>query len=307
MPLNVVVAYFNPTNDLLREKNASDFLLYLGRNSNVKTILVEAVHPGTRTLPPVPCIYPSAYIRVTPKTLIWRKENLINFAVDGLNGGDCFAWIDADIMFSRMDWARIVLELFNKKSVDVLQLFSQIIWLNQRREISIIFNGSIAESVGGIKENKFLDIPDEILNDPNILPGHPGFAWAMTKKVWGEIGALPDRGIVGGGDTDFAYALLGHHYKLRTEKSSQAWKWYNDWALPITKLSPRVDYLEDLIIHNWHGDREKRQYVPRRKILIDANYDPWQDVEYVNGILELTNRGMRLQPAIKEFFEKRSE
>jgi hypothetical protein len=241
---------------------------------------------------------------VQPKTIIWRKENLINLAVQDLNEDDCFAWIDSDIVFSRHDWARATLELLEK--VDVVQMFSQIIWLSKRREASIIFNGIIAEAKGEIVENQFINVPEDILNDPNILPGHPGFAWAMTKTFWNKIHGFYDKSIVGGADAHFAYALLDKSNLFATEKSVKDYFNYRLWCGVVKSHAAKFDFLQDAIIHNWHGSLEKRQYAPRKKILIDAQYDPVLDIEYVDGVLELTERGMRLQPAIKEYFSKRS-
>jgi hypothetical protein len=289
--LTVIVPYFNPLNEELREKNTLEFLNYLNSNNDVDVVLVEV----STTYKPLPIYERASYIRVCPKTLIWRKENLINMAVEQLpDYVDSFAWIDSDLTFLRPDWATATLDLLHS-GADIVQMFSGVIMLEENSNVTTIARGIIENS---------LDAAMPVIN--NMLPGHPGFAWAMRKGVWKKIGKLPDKGIVGGGDTELAYALLGQLALLKGEKSIAHWEWLKKWGLMLTCCDLSVSWLPGAIVHHWHGPEKLRGYFSRSSILIDNNYNPDVDVAYdKNGLLELTPTGLRLQGKIEGYFKSR--
>ena len=96
---------------------------------------------------------------------------------------------------------------------------------------------------------------------------HPGYAWAMDRNVFQQIGGLLEFCIVGSGDLHFAYALIGridetYPSNLHHDYHQLARQWGSRVA-HIADGGNRVGYINTKLFHRWHGTRENRSYVNR--------------------------------------------
>ena len=94
----VVTTYFNPAGYRSRRENYRRFRTALG---DLPCLTVEcALADQPFELPPSPDVLP-----LRAHDALWHKERLINLAISKLPRSCHFvAWIDADVLFQRLDW-----------------------------------------------------------------------------------------------------------------------------------------------------------------------------------------------------------
>lgn len=112
-----------------------------------------------------------------------------------------------------------------------------------------------------------------IRHDKPITPSqsdwyaHPGYAWAMRRTAFVDIGGLLDFCIIGSGDLHFAYALL-HRIEetirpnLHKDYRQLAIAW-GDKVAKVAENGGNVSYAPVNLCHHWHGERNDRNYVNR--------------------------------------------
>lgn len=112
-----------------------------------------------------------------------------------------------------------------------------------------------------------------IRHDKPITPSrsdwyaHPGYAWAMRRTTFADIGGLLDFCIIGSGDLHFAYALL-HRIEetirpnLHKDYRQLAIAW-GDKVAQVAGNGRNVGYVPVNLCHHWHGERNDRNYVNR--------------------------------------------
>lgn len=292
--LNVIVAYFNYSGNPLRKKNTLDFLQYLSVTEDVDFYFIEASHNDNwfiQSETAAKGLFPNMrlYLRIPVKSIIFRKENLINIAAKYLLDGP-FAWLDSDITFYDKNWPRVIQdELF---SSEVVHVFSMAEILDEK--------GLVTKTCKSIMplawQMDFRHIQG------NVLPGHVGFGWAMHKYGWIKMCGLPVFSIVGSGDAEFAYGILGQIDRLEIEKSPAHFTQLKNWA---KNANVTCGYCDMMIQHHWHGPVMNRQHLKRDEILKNTNYDPIQDLILTpEGVLEFTPRGQRLQPALIQYLQE---
>jgi len=224
---------------------------------------------------------------------LWHKENMVNLGVKLLpSDWKAMAWVDADIEFENNKWAEDTLRILNG-SRDVVQLWSHAVDMDSKEDTMQIF-----ESFGyrHVKQHEF-----------GKQLWHPGFAWACTKHAWKRSGGLIDWAILGSADRHMAMAMIGQvlksapgnihtHYKALLEE-------FQERVKGLT-----VGYTPGTIIHQWHGSLENRRYKQRWEILTENSFDPFMDIGTTeHGVIELTKRGLRLEPLLDAYFVGRQE
>jgi len=210
------------------------------------------------------------HLQVRTDVPLWHKENMINLGVKLLPPQyKAFAWIDADIEFDSVTWARDTLKILNG-SKDIVQLFSHAVDMYRDESTINIFNGF---GYSFCKKKKYVTGKDF---------WHPGFAWAMTKKAYEKVG-IYDRAILGSGDHVMALSLIN---KVDTQSEDYSQEYKDDMlAYQAKARGLRVGYVPGMIRHYYHGSKKNRQYGERWKILIKYGYCPSM-IQYVNGIIE---------------------
>ena len=209
------------------------------------------------------------HLQVRCEVPLWHKENMINLGVKLLPADyKAFAWIDADIEFDSVTWAKDALKVLNG-SKDIIQLFSHAVDM-YRDETNIHIFNSFGYSF--CKKKKYTTSGADFW--------HPGFAWAMTRKAYERVG-IYDRAILGSGDHVIALSLIN-----KVDIQNQYHTEYLDdmLAYQAKAKSLRIGYVPGVIRHYYHGSKKNRQYGERWKILIKYGYVPSM-IQYVDGII----------------------
>ncbi len=96
---------------------------------------------------------------------------------------------------------------------------------------------------------------------------HPGYAWAMHRSAFNQMGGLIDFCIIGSGDLQFAFALLNRiEETIRPDLHQDYRKLAIAWGERVAQLAQNganVGYVPVDIYHHWHGERNDRNYVDR--------------------------------------------
>lgn len=113
-----------------------------------------------------------------------------------------------------------------------------------------------------IRNNKIID-PQHY----NEWYAHPGYAWAMRRSTFNQIGGLIDFCIIGSGDLHFAFALLNRIEEtirpgLHEDYRRLSVMWGGRLA-QVANNGENVSYVPINLWHYWHGDRSSRSYVDR--------------------------------------------
>jgi hypothetical protein len=235
---------------------------------------------------------------------LWQKERLLNIVIQAIGQQyDALAWVDADILFTAPDWADRTKAALTR--FPVVQLFRQPIDLRGKRMTRQRPSTGSLWAAGDPKAT-------------NLNASHPGYAWA-GRSDWLLAHGLEDRTITGGGDCVMAKAFCrggnmivgGVHFDSYFPKP---WKRaISQWVDPVAEaIGGRLGFVDQTIMHLWHGSHSDRRYIERWKYLLDHKYDPAADVEVDDtGLLTWTRQAMKSKPTmvrqVREYFGKRRE
>jgi hypothetical protein len=229
---------------------------------------------------------------------LWHKENMINIGVKKLlpPSWKAFAWIDADVEFDNVHWAQDTLKLLNG-SYDIVQLFSHAVDMDATESAMSIFSGFGFQYAHGQKYGR---------GGVNFF--HPGFAWAITRDAYEQLGGLYELSILGSGDNNMALSFIGHGLKTLNHKTSDGYKEsvqnFCDKAHGMA-----IGYVPGVIRHYFHGSKKNRKYAERWLILINYMYDPFVHVKRnADGLLVPTEECPQgLLDDILTYFAERDE
>ena len=234
------------------------------------------------------------HLQLQTETPLWHKENMINIGVRRLlpENWKAFAWIDADLHFESPSWAQDTLKVLNGHK-DVVQLFSHCVNMDRQENTIGICSGF------GYNHCK---------QRPKFQPKgtfdywHPGYAWAMTRKAYEQLGGIYELGILGAGDYIIALSLIKKaelYYGGNREVQL-----YEEKACGL-----RLGYIPGMIRHYYHGSTKNRKYVERTYILRKYKYDPKKHIEHdQEGILKPTKHfSQSFRDEILQYFAERKE
>jgi hypothetical protein len=230
---------------------------------------------------------------------LWNKEGAINLLFRLLPAdAEYIAWVDADVVWTRPDWATETVRLLQQ--YDVIQMFSHTQDLGSSYQPS----GPILKSYYYRYVESGRDIKS--LNEEWIT----GLAWASKKSVLSKIGMLPDWCVFSSCDRHIAAGFLGtmeESFRGQLTKSymhkCQLW---GDRACNVVQKN--VSYLPGLLLHYWHGERKKRGYAERWQVMEDNHFDPDRDlVRDHQGLYRLTDGNMKLRDDFRMLLRERNE
>jgi hypothetical protein len=238
------------------------------------------------------------HLQIRTQIPLWHKENMINLGVKKLlpEGWKAFAWIDADIEFDSVTWAKDTLKILNGCK-DIIQLFSHAADMNSNQQSMTVFNSA------GYQYSKGLPFSSRI---PNLW--HPGFAWAITRRAYENIGGLYEHAILGSGDNIMMLSLIGKGDKsINSESTEEYIESILEYEQKIKSL--RFGYVPGLIRHYFHGSKINRKYQDRWQILIKHNYNPVTFItKDASGIIIPTKKFPELLKSdIYNYFLERNE
>ena len=295
--LHVIIVVSNPCLYNRRYQLLRDFVYRTRREEQFVTLyIVELIYPGQQFV--VTDKENSRHLQLQTETVLWHKENLVNLGVERLLPADykCFAWIDADIEFESSTWALDTLKILNG-SRDIVQLFSHAVDMQSDGTNITIANGF------GYSYSK-----NKVYAATGSDRWHPGYAWAMTRRAYEQLGGLYDRGILGSGDSIMALSFV-RSVKMMTNPQFHSHYNQSMFQYQSNVGCLRLGYTPGVIRHHFHGTKENRRYTERWTILMKHRYSPLQHVTYDQlGVLVPTDSFLvPFSEDILFYFEQRKE
>jgi hypothetical protein len=271
--LHVIAVVSNPCLFAKRYKLMKEFIYRMEKNNHVELYIVELVYKDQQYH--ITDNNNDHHLQLRIEDPLWHKENMINLGVKYLlpENWKAFAWIDADIEFENHRWAEDTLKILNG-SRDIVQIFSHCIDMNNDELALNIFN-----SAGFMyTHNK------KFCNKGNNY-WHPGYAWAITRRAYEQIGGLYELGILGSGD----FLMLMSIINLANNATNK--KFHPDYNKSILNFQQkaknlRLGYVPGVIKHYFHGSKFNRKYHDRYLILIKYKYSPFSFItKDINGVI----------------------
>jgi len=274
--LNVIIVISNPCMYSRRIVLLQEFVKrFEMEEENVNLFVVEMIYSGglngvdTKQEFTVTSATNPNHLQIVAPSPLWHKENMVNMGVKYLLPKDykAFAWIDADVEFESPTWAMDTLKILNGCS-DIVQLWSHAVFMSRDEMNLEIFNSFCYRY---IKDNKRHKYTKEDY-------WHSGFAWAITRSAYEQLGGLYDD-VVGSGDSIMAYSLVNKVYAMQNKNYHHEYNQsMEDYQIKTANL--RAGYVPGVIRHHYHGSRLNRKYVARGEMLITNNFSPIQHLTY---------------------------
>lgn len=302
-PLHIVTTIFNPMRYRTRLKLYQDFVRMVEASGAI--LWTVEVATGDRefsiTMPDNP-----HHLQLRTDTIAWHKERALNLMIERLPFNWKYAcWMDSDVSFARGDFAdeiKHALQIY-----DFVQPFSQSVDLGPNYEILNTFR-SFAWSYHN-------DIPIEWgsyygkKNSKHKNYWHPGYSLAFTHDAFDAVGGLMDFFVLGGADLFMLRALADIDRQLPESIGLSGISSYKAWKARADDLiKHNIGYVDGLLLHHFHGAKKNRRYADRGSILIDAKFEPSQDLypDY-QGLWQINRHNTKLRDGIIKYFGARNE
>jgi hypothetical protein len=266
----------------------------------------------------ITCASNPRHIQLRSPAELWHKENLLNIGIRALPADWKYvAWIDADVEFSRPDWATECVQQL--QHYHVLQMWSEAIDLipdpavpgNIWKAGSKVFNSFLFSWTQGRPLNgAFGGGSSDPGGSQHGHLWHSGYAWAARRSALADLGGLGEMGILGSGDRHMAAALIGEVRKTVHSKLNPSYlDYWLEWEeRALRHVNRNIGYMPGLLLHHWHGRKIDRKYADRWKILIENQFDLRRDVKHdVQGVLAFNEKNWKLRNAVREYFRARNE
>jgi hypothetical protein len=238
------------------------------------------------------------HLQLRTRYPLWHKENMVNLGIKRLlpKGWKAVAWIDSDIDFENVTWAKDTLKILNG-SRDIVQLFSHCVDMNHKEETMSVFTSFGHQFTKGLPYSKQLN-----------RFWHPGYAWACSRKAYEKMGGLYEQAILGSGDNIMSLCLIKKGLHALNDGSSEDYK-NSVLAFQERVKTLRLGYVPGVIRHFFHGSKANRKYGDRWKILIEHGFEPSRHlVTSDQGILIPTvDCPLGLLSDILDYFKERNE
>lgn len=265
----IVVPYFNPAHYKTRRANYETFAFSM-RNSGIPILTVECAFGDDEfDLPEALDV-----VHIRSASVLWQKERLLNLAASWLPD-DCtaIAWVDADVLFQNKDWAVETMVALEKNAI--VQLFEECVRLDQGNVIGAKVDR--VRSFGSICPQH-----PELISCGNFEKhGHTGYAWAMRREIFRDVG-LYEYAVCGTGDHMMAHAVYNDHgfcihQSFKGEREQMAH--FREWSQRFHKAAgERFTAISGTILHMWHGSDANRQYLQRMYAVTDLGFNPYDDI-----------------------------
>jgi len=262
-------------------------------------------------------------IRLRTNDELWHKENALNIAISRLpSDWKYVAWIDADIQFTRPDWAIETIHMLQHHPVvqpwtianDLGPNYES---FNSYKSFAFCYHESISKFTSPedkiileTNKNNCYYIPENIQHKTHIS-WHPGYAWACTREAFDHLGGLMDFCVVGSADRHMAHALIGNvESTMELDRENEHYlKLMKEWQNRAEKhIKRNIGYVNGTINHYWHGNKKSRRYHDRREIIYGNNFDPLYDIKKdYQGLWQLTGDKIKLRDDLMHYFQIRNE
>lgn len=227
-------------------------------------------------------------IKVTKENVCFQKEACINLLEKKIpKKYTKIAWIDGDIMFTNKNWYNDASSKLNEYKL--VQLYERGIDTDKRGKSINITDGIVY--AGGPR------------TDPGYF-GHPGGAIAVRREFF-DNGGLYIHSFMGSGDSILMYTI--YNVPMR-HIPDDTYKVYHEWKKKIQSYINKADvsFIKGNFIHDWHGDKNSRNYIERNKIFSSVNIDKNITVDS-NGLLHISGISDGIYEDIMSYFRGRKE
>lgn len=300
-----ITSYYNPAGFTGRRQTYRTFRERLG----IPIATVELSYNGRFELTKDDA---DVLIQISGGAVLWQKERLINLAIASLPAGvDKVAWLDADLLFDRKDWAEETSRQLDTHNL--VQVFSEIVDLGPGEIEPTAASRSgppSGRSLASLVARENVDVPDVIENTALVRARCCGFAWAGRRDLVQRHG-LYDAMVIGGGVRALAAAIYGcpeklcSTYRLNDERRAH----YLNWAERFHRaVDGRIGFTDGRVHHIWHGDPKNRKYQERHRWFTEFAFDPATDITVgANGAWHWARPRPDLERFFAEYFMNRAE
>ncbi len=308
--LFVITPVFNPRRYMSRYRLYRNFAKHMA-DSGVQLLTVEIAF-GDRAFEVTDATNPWN-LQLRTQTEMWHKERSINLGIQRLLQMYPFAkyiaWIDADVTFTRPDWAQETLHMLQHHPV--IQLFGTTSFLDPNGHVIWTCNSCFRE----FSEKGYLQGASTLAVEYDT-GGHPGLAWAATRSALDHLGNLIDFCIAGSGDSHMANALkgawdrgVGVDSRRNLDGFSAGFRSrLEGWGHQAAQFGGNIGYVPGNIVHHWHGKSDKRGYKPRMDILQKWQFDPARDLTFdAQGLYRFTGTKPGMEAELKRTMISRNE
>ncbi len=230
----------------------------------------------------------------------WQKESMINLGISTLpKDWQYVAWIDADVSFTRPDWALETIQQLQHH--DIVQMFSHALDMGPNHEV--------LEKHMGFGYGHVKGMPVNHGGGPYAF-WHPGFAWSARRSFIEQVGGLMDWTLLGAADHIMACAILGKlPLPVRLEKDCPNYiVLAKEWMKQAAQIKGNLGYVPTTLLHTFHGAKKNRKYVERWQILFQNQYDPLRDIKHDwQGLIALSGNKPKLRDELNAYFLVRNE
>ena len=307
--LHVVTAIYNPVRWRTRIEHCRTFAAHMLESGVQLTVVECALGDRPHELADLKGV---EHIGVRARTLAWNKEALLNLGIARSRIRTPYiAWIDADILFSKPNWASDTVHALQQYKV--VQPWSSALDLGPDGEPMVI-NGFHVHTAFAKVWHETGDIAAQRAGNGPYAAGwsypHPGYAWAIRRDALNDIGGLIEASGLGAGDHQMAMGFIGkvqNSIHGRTHPHYQAM--VRGWAERAYKyVQGNLGFVGGSVSHLWHGEKSRRKYEDRWSILIEEAFDPIVDLaRNLDGVIELAGNKPRLAHRFDQYFRKRDE
>jgi hypothetical protein len=256
------------------------------------------------------------HTQLRAKYELFRKENVINIAIRRAlehyrDDIQFMAWVDADVQFVNEKIVQDTIDALHRHKV--VQMWTRAIDLGPDG-VPLNLNSDPSKESCVVKSFAWCHLEYGIENRPKGRGyndrWHPGYAWAITREAYEEMGGLFDLSVFGSGDTHMAMSFVGRGKESlhgKTSKNYQERSWEHLSRIE-TVINGDIGCVDGLLMHYWHGRKANRKYVERWSIPIDNNFEPGYDLfRRPDGMFELTDRNPKLRDDIRAYIRQRDE
>lgn len=264
----IIACYFNPQRNPYRLTAFREFYESI---KHLNHLIIECTIDGS-----APEIFdivpPDKRKTVSTQNYLWHKEALLNKAVTLLDPKYKYVfWLDADVLFTNKNWLVEACEELKHKNI--VQPFEYCIHLNQdSRDPQMNLQMEKMYVSDPKRRNPRIwrsfsanYVTSTLSNNVNYdVHGHVGFAWGAKREILDAV-PLYDKALVGGADHIIAHAAAGHFNhsciaKAFKDNIDEIESWSRKFHYVV---NGSIGYVQGELLHIWHGDVAKRQYLKR--------------------------------------------
>jgi len=299
-----IACHFNPVGYRRRVQNFRAFREKL----EVPLVAVELVYGEKPELSEADA---DILIQLRAKDVLWQKERLLNLALAAVPAA-CkkIAWLDADVIFERDDWAPETARALDHAYL--VQPFRGVIDLDEAASTTEIdfdrpsrYSASSRIATG--------ELPVELIaTEPRMRKRGAalGLAWAGRRELFSERGFY-DASILGGGDRVIMCAGYGLWRELMpmAKLSAAQCRHLERWALPFYEaVKSRIGFVEGAVATLWHGDLKNRGHQAKRAAFEAFDFDPEVDIAIdPSGAWRWASPKLEMHDFVASYFASRNE